>query len=110
MIYQIATGSGFPPSWIEEWWAPEELANAEVLASLEGWGQDKRRTTQIIAEFHNAQRAATYAQNRNPKAQPPQVLTESHFLPRRIRAQRAEGREKSNLRKLTHVMNGLCGY
>ncbi|MGN6133391.1 MAG: hypothetical protein ACTHOU_02780 [Aureliella sp.] len=64
----------------------------------------------LAAELHNAQRIATYAAQANPKAPPPQMLTESHFLPRRVEAKAAEDRSKANHRKLASVMNGLCGY
>lgn len=64
----------------------------------------------LAAELHNAQRIATYAAQANPKAPPPQMLTESHFLPRRVEAKPVADPSHTNHRKLANVMNSLCGF
>ena len=83
---------------------------AESLASLEGWGQEKRRTAMLAAEIHNAQRLAIYAQHGRKGDPLPKLLSESTFLPRRVRAAKQVVTRAKNEKKLASVMNAMCGY
>lgn len=115
MILQIATRSGLPPSVIAATWKPDELQNAEALADLEGWGQDKRRTAAMQAEIANVGQLLFYAQTATDKTPPPKMLTESHFLPRRVRRKATSGKPVADKvvttnRKVASILNSMCGY
>lgn len=121
MICQIACRCGLPPSVIADTWSPEELRQAEALAQLEGWGQEKRRTAAILAELHNVSRIEQWIRSIQPKqpAPPmPTMLTESTFLPKRPKpkprkkatAVKLEAKQEAAAKNLSSIMNGLCGY
>lgn len=118
MICQIACRCGLPPSVIADTWSPAELRQAEALARLEGWGQEKRRTASILAEMHNVSRLEAWAQSFDPtKPKPPlpTLLNEGHFLPRRVRRKAVDpakeaAKQEASMQKLSQIMNGLCGY
>lgn len=101
-----------PPSEIADTWSPDELQDAEALAYLEGWGQEKRRTAQILAELHNISRMENWARAGDKNAKPPKPLREGDFLPRRVRRSKAkpETAEAKLQKKVTSIMAGLAGY
>ncbi len=96
----------------------EELQNAEVLAELEGWGQQKRLVARICAEIHNAVTNAVYATNAGENTKPPKPLTEKVFMPVRIKRRLAivksqEAKQKvaeTSLQKASKIMNALAGF
>lgn len=104
---------------IADTWSPEELRQAEALAQLEGWGQEKRRTAAILAELHNVSRIEAWQRSIDPK-QPhppfPTMLTESAFLPKRVKRRKRVDPVKQQAKKeaaeksLSSIMNSLCGY
>lgn len=85
-----------------------------MLAGLEGWGQDRRRTAAIQATIHNATEKAIYAQHAGKDTPVPKILTESDFLPRRVKKQqqqqKAANTQAANNRKLFSALNSMCGY
>ena len=115
MICQIACRSGLPPSVIEDTWSPAELRQAEALARLEGWGQEKRRTAAILAEMHNVSRIEMWARS-TEQTRLPEFLNEGHFLPSRqvkrkpVDPAKAEAKREADMQNLTSVMNAMCGY
>lgn len=87
--------------------------DAEALASLEGWGQERRRTAALQAEVYNAGQLAFYAHHAAKDSQPPKRLTESDFLPRRVRRQAShtpERQQKANHQKMANILNSICGF
>jgi hypothetical protein len=105
-----------PPSAIADTWSIDELLNAEALARLEGWGQERRRTASILAELHNVSRVESWALNDDRNAPYPKLLSEGDFLPRRVKRRKSEqpatpeAKQQIALSNLASVMNGMCGY
>jgi len=103
---------------IAETWSSDELQDAEVLAELEGWGQQKRLVARLCAEVHNAVTNAVYATQGTKDTKPPKPLSESLFLPRRVRVRRkvAKTEEQKQQAVLTHqqktsqLLSSLAGY
>lgn len=115
MICQIACRCGLPPRVIARTWSPEELRQAEALARLEGWGQEKRRTAAVLAEMHNVSQLELWARAGDPKRPLPTMISESHFLPKRDKRKAVDpakvaAKQEKSLQTLSTVMNGLCGY
>ena len=115
MICQIACRCGLPPSVIADTWSPAELRQAEALARLEGWGQEKRRTAAIMAEMHNVSRLESWSRGGDPKQPLPKLMTEAEFLPKRLKRKavdpaKVEAKKAKAEKSLASIMNGLCGY
>ena len=96
-------------------WLPSELRQAEALARLEGWGQEKRRTASILAEMHNVSRLESWARGGDDKQPLPKMMTESDFLPKRVKRKAADPakaavQQAKAEQSLSSIMNGLCGY
>lgn len=104
---------------IADTWSPDELRQAEALARLEGWGQEKRRTASILAEMHNVSRIEQWVRSILPK-QPtppmPTMLTESTFLPKRVKPRKKvdpvkqQAKQEAAAKNLSNIMNSLCGF
>jgi hypothetical protein len=73
-----------PPSEIAATWSADELQNAEVLADLEGWGQQKRMVAKLCAEVHNVGIIGRHWQYADKGSPPPKMLVEGQFLPRKV--------------------------
>jgi hypothetical protein len=106
---------------IADTWSPEEIRQAEAMARLEGWGQEKRRTASILAELHNVARIEQWLRACAASEQPPPMptmLSASDFLPgapvkrnrKAAEPAKQEAKKEQVMNKLSSIMNGLCGY